>query len=60
MADLAARGFRPEYFSVRRAIDLEPPRAGEQVLQVLTAAWLGGARLIDNIRVELDRPLAQA
>ena len=60
MADLAARGFRPEYFSVRRAIDLEPPRAGEQVLQVLTAAWLGGARLIDNIRVELDRPLEQA
>jgi pantoate--beta-alanine ligase len=60
MADLASRGFRPEYFSVRRAVDLDPPRTGDQMLQVLTAAWLGGARLIDNIRVELDRPLEQA
>lgn len=60
MADLAARGFRPEYFSVRRAADLDLPRAGDQELQVLTAAWLGGARLIDNIRVALERPLEQA
>lgn len=60
MADLAARGFRPEYFNVRRAADLDLPRAGDQELQVLTAAWLGGARLIDNIRVALERPLEQA
>lgn len=58
MADLAAAGFRPEYLSVRRASDLSPPQRGDTSLQVLVAAWLGGARLIDNIRVELPAPLA--
>lgn len=58
MADLAAAGFRPEYLSVRRASDLSPPQRGDTSLQVLVAAWLGGARLIDNLRVELDAPLA--
>ena len=58
MADLAAAGFRPEYLSVRRASDLSPPQRGDTQLQVLVAAWLGGARLIDNLRVELDAPLA--
>lgn len=60
MADLAARGFRPEYFSIRRADDLAPPRAGDTDLCVLAAAWLGGARLIDNLRVQLAAPLAAA
>jgi pantoate--beta-alanine ligase len=59
MAALAAAGFRPEYFSVRRAEDLEIPKAGDHSLQVLAAAWLGGARLIDNLRVELATPLSQ-
>ncbi|MSR14491.1 MAG: pantoate--beta-alanine ligase [Gammaproteobacteria bacterium] len=58
MAVLAAAGFRPEYFSVRRAEDLTAPRVGDTSLQILAAAWLGGARLIDNVRVELTRPLA--
>ena len=58
MADLAAAGFRPEYLSVRRASDLSPPQRGDTSLQVLVAAWLGSARLIDNVRVELDAPLA--
>lgn len=57
MAALAAAGFRPEYFSVRRAEDLAAPRGGDTSLQILAAAWLGSARLIDNVRVELDRPL---
>lgn len=57
MAELAAAGFRPEYFSVRRAADLEPPRAGDTSLQLLVAAWLGSARLIDNVRVEMPTPL---
>lgn len=55
-ADLAAVGMRPEYFSVRRAADLAPPRAGDQTLIILAAAWLGSARLIDNIQVTLERP----
>ena len=54
---LAAAGMRPEYFSVRRQDDLLPAGAGDQNLIVLVAAWLGSARLIDNIRVDLDRPI---
>jgi pantoate--beta-alanine ligase len=60
MAELAADGFRPEYFSVRRAEDLEMPRKGDTQLQILAAAWLGNARLIDNLRVEMPAPLTAA
>lgn len=48
---LRAAGFRPEYFSVRRAGDLLPPRADDRELVILAAAWLGEARLIDNLRL---------
>lgn len=57
MAELAAAGFRPEYFSIRRTHDLGAPQGGETALQILTAAWLGSARLIDNVRVDLPQPL---
>ncbi len=53
MADLAERGFKPDYVSVRRARDLAPPdvfEAGDDRI-VLAAAWLGKARLIDNAKV---------
>jgi pantoate--beta-alanine ligase len=51
-ARLAEAGFRPEYIAVRRATDLQPPATGEMTeLRVLAAAWLGEARLIDNIAV---------
>lgn len=53
VAHLAAEGFRPEYLEVRRAEDLEVPREGDRSLRVLVAAWLGSARLIDNLAVEL-------
>ncbi|NNM01452.1 MAG: pantoate--beta-alanine ligase [Gammaproteobacteria bacterium] len=53
MARLEAAGFRPEYFSVRRSEDLAVPRPGDTSLRILVAAWLGGARLIDNIAVQL-------
>ncbi len=46
---LQAGGFRPEYFSIRRDVDLGEPDAGDQELRILAAAWLGKARLIDNI-----------
>lgn len=49
-ARLRAGGFRPEYFSVRRGDDLGPPTAGVP-LRIFAAAWLGRARLIDNIPV---------
>lgn len=56
MAELGAAGFRPEYFTLRRATDLQPPAPGselDQPLLLLAAAWLGSARLIDNLPVQL-------
>jgi pantoate--beta-alanine ligase len=50
---LAQAGFRPDYVEIRRAADLAKPGAGAhpEELIVLGAAWLGRARLIDNVRV---------
>ena len=50
---LAAAGFEPDYFSVRRATDLGLPRSGDRELVILAAARLGRARLIDNLTVDL-------
>ena len=55
MDKLAAAGFRPEYFSVRRTSDLGPAQDGDRELSILTAAWLGGARLIDNIKIKINK-----
>jgi len=49
--ELERLGFRPDYFSVRRAEDLTTPGADSRALVVLTAARLGKARLIDNVQV---------
>ncbi len=46
-----AAGLQPDYFTVRRATDLAIPEAGDQDLRVLAAAYLGRARLIDNLPV---------
>lgn len=48
---LEREGFRPDYFAVRDADDLAPARRDTRHLVVLTAARLGKARLIDNLRV---------
>ena len=50
---LSEAGFRPEYVEVRRATDLAKPNGQmeQDELVVLAAAWLGKARLIDNVRV---------
>ena len=50
---LKQAGFRPEYFSVRNAADLMPAKPNDQQIVILVAAWLGSARLIDNIQVNL-------
>ena len=49
---LQAAGFDPDYVEVRRAADLGKPN-GEthDGLIVVAAAWLGRARLIDNLRI---------
>jgi pantoate--beta-alanine ligase len=51
--ELQATGLRPDYVSIRRAYDLALPDAGDRDLVVLGAIWLGGTRLIDNIRLTL-------
>jgi pantoate--beta-alanine ligase len=48
---LCQAGFRPDYVSIRRAEDLELPAEGENELVILAAAYLGKARLIDNLRL---------
>jgi len=49
--DLAAAGLQPEYVEMRRADTLRPASRGDRAVIVLAAAWLGRARLIDNVRV---------
>lgn len=53
---LEKAGFRPDYVSVRRQQDLAVPGPDDRQLVILAAAWLGRARLIDNL--ELDRKTA--
>ena len=54
-AALAARGWQPDYISIRRAQDLGVPAGGEPGdLIVLGAARLGRTRLIDNVKVALS------
>jgi pantoate--beta-alanine ligase len=45
---LTALGFRPDYVAIRRQADLGEP-AGDNMLVILAAAWLGRTRLIDNL-----------
>ena len=52
MQVLAARGWQPDYLTVRRRIDLQPPQGDEfqpGELVALGAARLGATRLIDNL-----------
>jgi len=53
--DLREAGFAPvEYFEVRDAATLAVPEQNsgpKQSLRILTAAWLGATRLIDNIAI---------
>ncbi len=53
MEELVAAGFRPDYVSIRRAADLGEPGTEDTCLRVLAAAWLGTARLIDNIAISI-------
>jgi pantoate--beta-alanine ligase len=48
---IADAGLRPDYVSVRRAEDLGQPTAADRDLVILAAAYLGRARLIDNLRL---------
>lgn len=50
---LASAGFKPDYVEIRRAEDLEPATREDKQLRILAAAYLGKARLIDNIASNL-------
>jgi pantoate--beta-alanine ligase len=50
VARLRDAGMRPDYVSIRGSEDLTVPTAGDTELVVLGAAWLGSARLIDNVQ----------
>lgn len=52
---LTEKGFRPDYVSIRRRRDLAIPGPQDAELVILAAAWLGRARLLDNIEVDLAR-----
>jgi pantoate--beta-alanine ligase len=52
-SELRAAGMQPDYFEVRDAATLLAPVASTRELVILTAARLGKARLIDNLRVAL-------
>jgi len=50
MKALSARGWQPDYLTVRRRTDLQTPQAGDPLV-VLGAARLGKTRLIDNFEI---------
>jgi len=55
MQKLASRGWNPDYVSIRKRSNLQPPTpedlAQNEPLIVLTAAKLGATRLIDNLEI---------
>jgi pantoate--beta-alanine ligase len=59
MARLTARGWKPDYVSIRKRMNLQAPSAAEyaagpsaeNALVVLSAAKLGNTRLIDNLEI---------
>jgi pantoate--beta-alanine ligase len=55
MDTLTRRGWKPDYVSIRKRADLQPPSAGDLAqsapLVVLAAAKLGTTRLIDNLEI---------
>lgn len=55
MTQLTQRHWKPDYISIRKRTDLQPPSAGDlaknEPLIVLAAAKLGSTRLIDNLEI---------
>jgi len=59
LASLRDAGVEPDYAELRQIPDLgHPPRAGGRML-LAAAAYVGRARLIDNISLEIDQEVRQ-
>ena len=54
IAALTARGWQPDYITVRRREDLLKPVADNRSLVILAAARLGKTRLIDNLELAIE------
>lgn len=52
---LSQAGFRPDYVAIREAGSLAPASEATRHFVVLGAAWLGKARLIDNLQVDIGQ-----
>jgi len=50
-------GFRPDYYSIRDAANLAAPSPQSREVVILTAARIGRARLIDNVRAMITKPV---
>jgi len=50
---LQNHGLRTDYVGICNAHTLQPPSEDDKELAVLAAAFIGGTRLIDNIRIDL-------
>ncbi len=50
---IAEGGLKPDYLGIRRTADLAEPGEDDTSLVILGAAYLGLARLIDNLEIEL-------
>jgi pantoate--beta-alanine ligase len=48
-------GFKPDYYSIRDASNLAAPSPQSSEVVILTAARIGRARLIDNVRATIAR-----
>ena len=46
-------GFKRDYYVICRRDDLQPANESDTALVILAAAYLGPARLIDNIQIDL-------
>lgn len=53
---LNSRGFRTDYLEIRNAADLRPATLSDREVVIVGAAFLGPARLIDNIVLTLNSP----
>ncbi len=49
--NLNKQGFKADYIEIRNAIDLSVAKPTDKNIVVLASAWLGKARLIDNLTV---------